>query len=119
MDRIMSERPTRIPQHPLQIFSLEDAVVNTLLAGQYYADVFAKLVELATTIQDYQASNLDGTPVVAQLRTLAEEGRTELGLQLAELREFLTSFASQPARHIVHEDGIESHTIESSRTTKH
>jgi hypothetical protein len=68
----MSQRPTRIPTHVSRIFSLEHAVINTLRIGQYYADVFAKLVKFATTIQDYQALNPDTTPDVAHLRTLAE-----------------------------------------------
>jgi hypothetical protein len=115
----MSQRPPRIPRHPLHVFSLEDAVTNTLLAGQYYADVFAKLVELATTVQDCQASNLDSTPVLTQLRTVAEEGRAELALQLDQIREFLTAFSSQPAGHSDQEDGIEDRFVEPSRTTKH
>ncbi|WP_233835837.1 hypothetical protein [Paraburkholderia sp. ZP32-5] len=115
----MPQRPTRISENPLHIFSLEDAVINTLLAGQYYADVFAKLVELATTIQDCQASNLDSMPVVAQLRTIAEEGRAELALQLAQVQEFLTAFASQTAGHTVREDGIEACVMEPSTMTEH
>jgi site-specific recombinase XerC len=103
----------------MHIFSLEDAVINTLLAGQYYADVFAKLVELAAKIQDHQASNLDSTPVVAQLRTVAEEGRAELALQLDQIREFLTTFASRTAGHTGQEDGIEACATEPSKTTKH
>ena len=68
----MSQRPTRIPTHVSHIFSLEDAVINTLRIGQHYADVFAKLIKLATTIQNHQALNRDPTPDVAHLRTLAE-----------------------------------------------
>ncbi len=100
----MPQRITRIPKHPLHIFSLEDAVINTLLAGQYYADVFAKLVDLATTIQDHHASSLDSAPLVAQLRTVAEEGGAELRLQLAQIREFLTTFASPAAGKTAHEE---------------
>lgn len=115
----MPQRPTRIPKHVPHIFSLEDAVINTLRIGQYYADIFAKLVKLATTIQDHQTSNLDSTPDVAQLRTVAEEGRAELELQLIQIRQFFAGFASQAEVHTAHEDGIESCALGPSTTTKH
>lgn len=97
----MPQRPTRNPKHGLQIFCLEDAVINTLLIGQYYADIFANIIQLATTIQNRQASNLDSTPDVAQLLKIAEESRAELELQLVQIREFLDGFASQAKVHTV------------------
>ncbi|NPT53798.1 hypothetical protein GNZ13_04010 [Paraburkholderia sp. 5N] len=61
---------------------LEEAVTSTLSIGQHYAGAFAKLVKLTVTIQYMQASNLDSTPVVAQLRNMAEDARSGLQLEL-------------------------------------
>lgn len=115
----MSQCPTRIPKHAPPILSIEDALINILLIGQYYADVFANLATLATTIQHHQASNLDSASDVAQLRTLAEGARAELELQLAQIREFLDGFSSPIEMHTAHEDGIEPYAMEPSTTTKH
>lgn len=77
------------------------------------------LVKLATTIHDHHASNLDSTPDVAQLRTIAEEGGVELKLQVAQIREFFAGFASLIEGHAAHEDGIESCARGPSMMTKH
>jgi hypothetical protein len=66
-----------------------------------------------------QASNLDSTPVAAQLRTLAEEARAELELELDQVRAFCAVVLPQFEAYAAAEDRIEPCALAPSTTTLH
>ncbi|CAE6862241.1 hypothetical protein R75461_08044 [Paraburkholderia nemoris] len=115
----MSQRPPQDPRPTPRTSRLEETVADTLRIGQHYADLFAKLVKLAATIQYMQVSNLDSTPLVTQLRSVAEEARANLELELDRLRERCNGWISQPETLSAAEDGIEPCAFALSITTRH
>ena len=115
----MTQRPPKEPRHVPRTSRLEETVTNTLRIGQHYADQFARLVKLAATIQYMQASSLDSTPIVAQLRSVAEEARANLELELDQLRQLCDARIHESETFSAAEDEIEPCAFASSTTTRH
>lgn len=89
----MPNRPTRLSPH---VSMLASFVNDTLRIGQYYAQQFDRLAVLAATIQVLADSGADSSPLLEQLRELAEEAGANLQLELDLLNRARVALGRQP-----------------------
>lgn len=115
----MSQSPPGSPKRPLRTSPFEVVVTETLRIGQHYADEFARVARLAETIQDLPASNLDSTSMLAQLRDIAEEARSNLQLELDLLQQMGDAVLPQLEVDAAVEDPMERFVIAPFTTTIH
>jgi hypothetical protein len=103
----MHSRPRRLPQHNGQAFLLEALVNDALRIGKHYAAEFARLAALSIAIQQLLARRHDSTSLIDLMRTIADETRSNLQLELDQLQRLREEVLPELETHAAVTDGIE------------